>query len=96
MSGERTLSVRTHNVADSTLVLDGFDISSAVVGYTIRHSVGAVPQVELDLAVFEVDAGFEGQRMGVLISNATRDLLIRCGWTPPSDGAGPAEVEAAQ
>ena len=63
--------------------LDGEDISSAIRGLTYHAEAWQPPKVELDLAVVEWDADLDDARLH--IPDATRDLLIRFGWTPPAE-----------
>jgi hypothetical protein len=61
--------------------LDGEDISKTVRGLDVSLRVGSIPEVSLDLLVFELEA--EAGKTRVHIVPAVRDLLIAAGWQPP-------------
>jgi hypothetical protein len=64
--------------------LDGTDITKLTTGVTVSYAVGQIPSVELDVLVFEAtsDAGLAEIR----IPEDTRALLMKFGWSPPTDG----------
>lgn len=69
------------------VALDGQDISSALTGLTMRLEVGNRPQVTLDVIALEVPTYLD--EADVYIPESTRALLVKLGWTPPSDGEQP-------
>lgn len=71
-----------------TVHLDGQDISRAVRDVTVKMRAGDVPQVTLGLAVHTLDESDIDAE--VRISEDTRTLLSRLGWTPPGDNPRPA------
>lgn len=66
--------------------LDGRDISNALVAVNLKVGTGELPLAVLDLMIHdltsEVEATFE-------VPDATRALLVRLGWTPPTEEATP-------
>lgn len=63
--------------------LDGEDISQTLTGLSVRLDAGELPCIQLDVLVLDLTAELENPR--IVIPDDTRDLLIRFGWTPPSD-----------
>lgn len=66
------------------VMLDGYDASSAVSGFTVRADVRDVTTVTLDVVVLH-GADLDTDAM-VLIPAPVVALLTQFGWTPP-DGA---------
>lgn len=67
-----------------TVMLDGEDISDGVRGLTLEAAVGEVTRVTLDIPV--VVTSEAADNVEVFMPDQTRDLLIKLGWTPPSEG----------
>ncbi len=66
--------------------LDGHDIAHGLRSLSIDLDGERPPQVTAELNVFEVrELALDDVR--VSIPDATRELLVRLGWTPPSDPA---------
>ena len=63
--------------------LDGADITKLTTGVVVSYAVGQIPRVELDVLAFEAtsDAGLAE----IVLSEDTRALLVKFGWTPPRD-----------
>jgi hypothetical protein len=70
---------------DTQIELDGEDIASAVTGLSLRLGVYGLPEVTLDVVLHELDAELEHPR--VILPDATKQLLVRLGWTPPAEEA---------
>ena len=70
--------------------LDGHDISNALAGVSLHMKSGHLPTAVLDVYVHEMPTG-DVREAHVDLPPATRDLLVRLGWTPPvkeaTDGA---------
>jgi hypothetical protein len=82
-AAKTTHAVRfTSDGVSGAVTVDGVDVSSAVRGVRINASAGELVSVELDVIAVEVD--MVGAETDVLLPDATRDLLIRLGWTPPT------------
>lgn len=72
-------------VADSHVVIDGHDISTAVRRVTVdMDCADAVPEVRLSLAFVEVTS-FAAAEAEVILDEPTREALIALGWTPPPE-----------
>lgn len=70
------------------VILDGVDVSDAVRGLRFAQESGEFPTLLLDLPVCPAEGRetiVEGAATEVLIPEATAELLIRAGWTPPGD-----------
>lgn len=70
------------------LVIDGTDVSRAVRSCTLHLTSGEQPLMLLDPCVVALDTT-EADGVVVLVNEATADLLISLGWTPPSGQATP-------
>lgn len=64
--------------------LEGHDISNATAGLDIRMRPGCLPEVRLDVILYDLTSEVETT---VTVPDATRDLLVRLGWTPPAEEA---------
>jgi hypothetical protein len=64
--------------------LDGTDISNAVRGLNLAMSVDSVPRVELDVLVLDASS-HEVEGVAAYIPDATRELLLKLGWTAPPE-----------
>ncbi|MBX9392271.1 hypothetical protein K4749_01320 [Streptomyces sp. TRM72054] len=67
--------------------LDGHDIANAVLGLTVTFKGGEPPLATLDLVLDEIPT--ETDEVRVHMPEATRELLVRLGWTPPAEEATP-------
>lgn len=72
---EIRLGHRKHSV-----VIGDHDISNATRGLVIRHTMGDLPTIELDLVVLNLGTKANAR---IVLSPATHDALIALGWTPP-------------
>lgn len=68
-------------VGGEEIELDGQRVEHGVRGLTVRGRVGQVPEVTLDLLL--IDGTFIDGEAHVTIPEATRQVLITLGWTPP-------------
>lgn len=75
---------------DQVVKLDGEDISKAIRSLSINAEAGQIPEVELQLAVFEIEVGGPPElgmaETKIRIFDETVELLKRLGWTPPVNG----------
>lgn len=71
----------------TVLTVAGVEVTSAMSAHvTVR--AGQFPTVDLELV-----AGYVGVELGaaaVRVDDATRDVLVAIGWTPPGDDPAPA------
>lgn len=67
--------------------LSGQDISNALSGLSLRLEAGCVPTATLDLVLWELPT--ELDTVQVKVPDATKELLVRLGWTPPAEEATP-------
>lgn len=65
--------------------LDGVDVSRALLGLTLRLRAGDMPTAVLDVIAEEIPT--ELAEVRACLPEATKDLLIRLGWTPPVEEA---------
>lgn len=69
------------------VLLDGEDIAPAVRAVTVEATGrDELPRVALDLAIVELGT-VSLPEASVYIPDATRDLLVKLGWTPPGGQA---------
>lgn len=70
-----------------SVTLDGVECANALRGLTFYGRAGEMPRVDLDPLVSAVHGVADG--VIVHIPRATRDMLVKLGWTPPSvEGSG--------
>lgn len=67
--------------------LDGRDIANVVTGLSLRVGVDSLPEVTLGVVLHVLDTELENPR--VVVPDATKELLVRLGWTPPAEEATP-------
>jgi len=84
----RTLRISTPTDRGGQAVeLDGVDISRALIGLSLTVRAGDMPSVVLDVIAEEVPTQLDEVR--AYLPDATKDLLVRLGWTPPTEEATP-------
>lgn len=70
--------------SDGSVKVGGHDISDSIHAFTVDATAGHRPRVTLELSVHNVTR-IESEHTEVVMSSATRDLLIAAGWQPPAD-----------
>lgn len=87
-SQPRTLRISTPTDRGGHVVeLDGVDVSRALLGLTLTVRAGDMPSVALDVIAEEIPT--ELAEVRVYLPDATKELLVRLGWTPPAEEATP-------
>ncbi|MFI6251506.1 hypothetical protein [Streptomyces sp. NPDC051016] len=82
----RSLRISTPKDRGGHLVeLDGVDISNALLGLSLNVRAGDMPTVVLDVVAKKIPAELDEVR--AYLPDATKDLLVRLGWTPPAEEA---------
>lgn len=66
---------------NSSVVVDGHDVTNNVNWVSLRAQATGMPRVELGLVVGSVDAELRGR---VELSDPTKAALMALGWTPPT------------
>lgn len=87
-----SFAVTTTGPTSAQVLIDGHDIAHGVTGLTLTMGVAQVPTVTLDLAILDATE-IQDVQARVLIPDATRDLLTRLGWTPPTGAARPEPAD---
>lgn len=64
--------------------LDGHEISHALTGLRLNLDTSPIGEVRLDVIAEEVQTHTD---VIVLLPEATKELLVRLGWTPPAEEA---------
>ncbi|MEU5596826.1 hypothetical protein [Streptomyces sp. NPDC020298] len=64
--------------------LDGHDIARALVGLSLKLDGNPVAEVRLDVIAEELPTE---AKVRAYLPDATKDLLVRLGWTPPAEEA---------
>jgi len=59
--------------------VDGHDLKG-VRGFTLTSEVGCLPQITLDLHVYDVSTFAEAD---ILVPSGVAETLVALGWTPP-------------
>lgn len=73
----------------SKVLVDGHDVSGGVRSLALRCVGGEITTMTLELVLHDMTP-VDGE-VEILIPDATRDLLVMLGWTPPRDAE---DVEA--
>lgn len=82
----RTLKISTPTDRPGQVVeLDGVDISRALIGLSLNIKGGEMPTVTLDVIAEELPTQLDEIR--AYLPDATKELLVRLGWTPPAEEA---------
>jgi hypothetical protein len=63
------------------ILLDGQDVSHGVRGVTLNHTIGHMPELEIDVVALDAST-MEGEAR-IIIPEATAAVLKAIGWTPP-------------
>lgn len=83
MNEPRQFSVKGSG-ARHAVCIDGHDISRAVRGLTVSMSAGCLPEVTLDLAIFEAEEIVLGEAH-IVVTEPAVELLEQLGWTRPEE-----------
>lgn len=78
------ISIPTNRLGHA-VELDGVDISRSLIGMTLTIRAGDVPSAVLDVIAEEVPSQLDEVR--AYLPDATKELLVRLGWTPPAEEA---------
>lgn len=82
----RTLKISTPTDRPGQVVeFDGVDISRALIGLSLNIKGGEMPTVTLDVIAEELPTQLDEIR--AYLPDATKELLVRLGWTPPAEEA---------
>ncbi|WP_435582900.1 hypothetical protein [Amycolatopsis thermoflava] len=73
-----------HTGGRGKLVVDGHDISRAVISYELHARAGHLPQLWLTLHAPENEIDGE---MDVRLTEPVRTALVALGWIPPEESA---------
>jgi hypothetical protein len=85
-SQPRTLRInRPEDKAGWVVEFDGHDIARALSSLTLNIDSSAMATATLNVIAEEVPGEFGEVR--AYLPDATRDLLVRLGWTPPAEEA---------
>lgn len=68
---------------NTRVTLDGTEVSRGLSGLTLQADAGDIPRLTLDLCMLDITK--VGGQMEILLSDATRELLVELGWTPPAN-----------
>ncbi|MFF4834096.1 hypothetical protein [Streptomyces sp. NPDC001315] len=82
----RTLRIsKPEDRAGWVVELDGHDIARSLIGLDLRVDSEPMARVTLDILAEELP-GEIGQ-VHAYLPDATKELLVRLGWTPPAEEA---------
>ncbi len=81
----KKLIFRQTDAYKQSIELNGEDISRYVRSFSIDAEPGRLPEIRLDLAVFEVETDTSDAK--IHLAPGTADLLVQLGWTPPRGSA---------
>jgi hypothetical protein len=78
------LRISSSGGSGAEVELDGQNIANVLTGLTLRMGVGEMSTATLDLVVYDLGAEAE---VRFVVPDECRDLLVRLGWTPPTEEA---------
>jgi hypothetical protein len=81
---KHTLKISKYDTHGHEILLDGTDIANGIDGLTITMRAGHPASVELSMPIVDVTE-LQDPETRILIPDATRDVLLALGWTPPAD-----------
>lgn len=87
-----SFTVTSTGPTSASVLIDGHDIANGCAGLTLTMGVGQVPTVNLDLLILATTE-IQDVQARILIPDATRDLLIGLGWTPPVEPSATSEAQ---
>lgn len=79
-----SITTNTPAVGAHRIEVDGQDISSGVRAATLWLHPGELPELDLELHVVEVQR-IDSAEAKVVVPDATREALVKLGWTPPPE-----------
>jgi len=75
---------------NTSVMIGGQEMKHLIHGLTLRAEAHHLPVLELELAAFPIEVNGV---LRVVMSGATRALLVNYGWTPPAEVEAPRQVE---
>ena len=84
-----TIKITVNQLGRGQVLVDGVDISPAVVSANVDVQAGQRPRLIVELAGYVADV--EAEDADLVIPERTREALERLGWTPPAQ-TGPDAV----
>lgn len=84
----RNVKISVDAVGQGRIEVDGQGLEG-VRGFTLTSEVGCVPQITLDLLVYDVSTFAEAD---ILVSSDVAQTLVRLGWTPPPGEEVPTDA----
>lgn len=85
MKHQVTITSNGTGTGNSSIHLDGRDISKGVREVDFHGAVGEADTVNLELIVFD-GTRIDSDEAEVIIPDETRKALEALGWTPPEEG----------
>lgn len=77
---QHDIAIKQDGPHSASVRLDGSEINKAVIGFDLSASINGLPTVTLHLVIHEMS--YEGRPL-VVIPEATKDVLLLLGWSPP-------------
>lgn len=81
-SSHHGATIKVNEDGQCTVQLGGHDLTQGVTGVKLEIAAGEFPRLVLDLSALLIDVTADGQ-VGVVIPDATAEVLTRLGWSPP-------------
>lgn len=81
------LKIEYRSPRDQRVELDGTDISNGISDIRFHAEAGQVPMAYIDLPVLDATE-IQAEQVKIIMPDATRELLLAAGWTPPGAGDG--------
>lgn len=84
----RNVQISVDATGQGKIQADGHDLKG-VRGFTLVSEVGCLPQITLDLHVYDVSTFAE---VDILVSSDVAETLVALGWTPPPGQEVPTDA----
>lgn len=84
----RNVQISVDAVGQGKIRVDGHDLRG-VRGFTLTSEVGCLPQITLDLHVYDVSTFAEAD---ILVPSDAAETLVKLGWTPPPGQEVPTDA----
>lgn len=81
-----SLHLSVDQLGRGQVLVDGADISPAVVSANVDVQPGLQPRLSVELAGYFVTV--DAEDVDFVVPERTREALERLGWTPPAEQAG--------
>lgn len=84
----RNVQISVDAIGQAKITVDGHDLKG-IKGFALTSEVGCLPQITIDLHVYDVSTFAEAD---ILVSSDVTETLVALGWTPPPGQEVPTDA----